>query len=73
MYACMSTDRYHIAGSVYYYAQVEGHWSRQSKLMADDAFNDDHFGRSVTVYNCSAFVGAYFDDDKNTDSGSRCR
>jgi hypothetical protein len=57
-------------GSVYYYFQVTGKWSRQSKLTAEDGEMDDSFGRSVGIYGAEALVGAYFDDDKDMDSGT---
>lgn len=45
-------------------------WSRQSKLTAEDGEMDDSFGRSVGIYGAEALVGAYFDDDKDMDSGT---
>jgi hypothetical protein len=44
-------------------------WSYQSKIIAADGVNSDWFGSSVSIYNNDAFIGAYNDDDKGTNSG----
>ena len=40
------------------------------KLLADDGAPDDEFGRYVAISGDTAIVGAFFDDDHGTDSGS---
>ena len=42
----------------------------ETKLLASDGAEGDFFGRSVSVSADLALVGAYFDDDKGTNSGS---
>lgn len=42
------------------------------KLLADDGAANDHFGGTVAISGTTAIVGAYFDDDNGTDSGSAC-
>jgi hypothetical protein len=56
-------------GAVYYYTQVGGIWSRQSKLIPDDGAFLDYFGRAVTIYNTDAFIGSFYDDDRGDKSG----
>jgi len=41
-----------------------------NKLTASDARTSDYFGRSVAISGDTAIVGAYYDDDGGTDSGS---
>ncbi|MBN2293997.1 MAG: hypothetical protein JXM70_16340 [Pirellulales bacterium] len=41
-----------------------------TKLLADDGYSKDYFGHSVSVSGNTAIIGAYYDDDKGTDSGS---
>ena len=45
-------------------------WTQQAKLTASDAASTDMFGLSVSVSADTAIVGAYWDDDWGTDSGS---
>jgi hypothetical protein len=56
-------------GSTYVYGSVGNIWSRQSKLLAADGSGGDWFGYSVSIYDTSAMIGAYKDDDKATDAG----
>ncbi len=42
----------------------------ESKLTADDGAQDDYFGFSVSVSGNYAIAGAFYDDDKGSDSGS---
>ncbi len=58
------------SGSAYVFEYSSGTWSQKAKLVADDADADDRFGYSVSVYNNTAVIGAYRDDDGNSDSGS---
>ncbi len=45
-------------------------WSQQAKLTASDGAADDRFGRSVSVSGDTAVVGAVFDNDNGSESGS---
>ena len=41
-----------------------------SKVNASDATSDDYFGHSVAISGNTAVIGAYYDDDAGTNSGS---
>jgi PDZ domain-containing secreted protein len=56
-------------GSVYVYGSVGNIWSHQSKLLAADGAASDFFGFSVSIYDNTAMIGAFNDDDKATDAG----
>jgi hypothetical protein len=45
-------------------------WAEIDKLAASDGAAYDRFGHSVSVSGDYAIVGAYYDDDKGSDSGS---
>jgi len=45
-------------------------WVETQKLLASDGAAGDEFGISVSVTTGALVVGAYFDDDNGTDSGS---
>ncbi|HDS46409.1 MAG TPA: hypothetical protein ENN68_10125 [Methanomicrobia archaeon] len=45
-------------------------WTQQAKLLASDGAANDYFGDSVFLDGEYVFVGAIYDDDKGTDSGS---
>ena len=45
-------------------------WSQQIKLVASDPAVNDRFGSSVSISGNYAIVGAKWDDDADTDSGS---
>ena len=56
------------SGSAYLFDTTTG---RQiGKLLPNDGAADDRFGVSVAISGATAIVGAYFDDDNGTDSGS---
>ena len=57
------------SGSAYVYEKVNGVWT-ETKLTASDAIADDHFGNSVSVYDDLVAVGAFFNDDNGSNSGS---
>lgn len=48
--------------------QVE--WIEQTKLISDDREANDHLGWAVAVDGLNAVVGAFYDDDMGTNSGS---
>jgi hypothetical protein len=47
-----------------------GDWVKKAKLTADDGAAYDYFGRSVAISGNIVIVGANWDDDKSTNSGS---
>jgi hypothetical protein len=58
------------SGSAYIFYRSGTSWTEQVKLMASDGAAWDEFGWSVGISGDYAIVGAYYDDDKGTDSGS---
>ncbi len=59
------------SGSAYVFVRsVDGTWSQQVKLTADDGAASDGFGIRVAVDGDTAVIGAVWDDDKGGDSGS---
>ena len=59
------------AGSAYVFHLAEdGTWYEFTKIIADDAFGADAFGWSAAISGDIAIVGAPFDDDMETNSGS---
>jgi len=63
-------DRGSTSGSVYLYARAGSGWAMAQKLTASDGAMDDQFGRAVAIHGETALVGARYDDDRGTDSGS---
>ncbi|MFZ5818263.1 MAG: BspA family leucine-rich repeat surface protein [Chloroflexota bacterium] len=58
------------SGSAYVYTRSGSAWSQQQKLTPSDGAADDKFGSSVAMSGDTAVIGAAFDDDKGTNSGS---
>ena len=58
------------SGSAYVFTRSGTVWSQQAKLTASDAAAFDQFGTSVAISGDSVVVGANFDDDGGSDSGS---
>jgi RHS repeat-associated protein len=59
------------SGSAYVYVRDgSGNWNQQAKLTASDGAANDWFGHSVAISGDTAVVGAYFDDDNGSNSGS---
>jgi hypothetical protein len=60
------------SGSAYIYTRAGTVWSQQAKLVAADGAASDRFGYSVAISGDgnTAIIGAHYDDDKGTDSGS---
>ena len=58
------------SGSAYIFFYDGATWTQQAKLLAADGAAYDGFGRSVSISGDYAIVGAYFDDDNGTNSGS---
>ena len=57
------------SGSAYVYEKVNGVWT-ETKLTASDAAANDWFGHSVSVYDDLVAVGAIYNDDGGSNSGS---
>ena len=59
------------SGSAYVYEQQgDGTWQQTAKLTADDGASNDYFGYSVATSGGVAVIGAYYDDDNGSNSGS---
>jgi len=59
-----------LSGSVYVFVRKGAEWDQEAKLMASDAAERDYFGWSVAIDGDTALVGARYDDDMGTSSGS---
>ncbi|KPA12837.1 Dystroglycan-type cadherin-like domain protein, partial [Candidatus Magnetomorum sp. HK-1] len=57
-------------GSAYIYQKTDTGWSQAAKLTAHDGNDSDYFGFNVSISGNYAIVGAYYDDDKGSNSGS---
>ncbi len=58
------------SGSAYVYHRTGSEWTQEKKLVASDAACGDLFGRSVSVSEDVAVVGAVLDDCGESDCGS---
>jgi hypothetical protein len=58
------------SGSAYIFKWDGINWIQQAKLLASDGAADDCFGCSVSVSGDVAIVGAHYDDDNGSNSGS---
>ncbi|KAL7542077.1 hypothetical protein ACHAXR_011490 [Thalassiosira sp. AJA248-18] len=45
-------------------------WSQQAKLLSSEGAANDMFGYNVAIYDNTVVVGAFYDDDNGSDSGS---
>ena len=52
------------------YVRTNGVWSELQKLTASDGAGDDQFGYSVSIDGDTAVIGARYDDDNGSNSGS---
>ena len=59
-----------VTGSAYIFVRSGTTWTQQQKLTASDAASGDLFGSSVSVSGGYAVVGAPYNDDGGSDSGS---
>ena len=57
-------------GAAYVFSKDGSGWQRSAKLTANDGQANDNFGWSVSLYGNRALVGAPFDDDLGSVSGS---
>jgi len=58
------------AGSTYIFRRSGASWSQEAKLTAPDPAADDGFGFSLGISGDDLFVGAPWDDDRGSTSGS---
>ena len=63
-------DRGTDSGSAYVFARSGTSWSPQAKLTAVDGIAHDRLGWSISISNGEVVVGAPYDDDQGTNSGS---
>lgn len=59
-----------LSGSAYVFRKVGGVWGQEAKLLASDGTAYDYFADSVSISGDTALVGADYDDDCGTSSGS---
>jgi hypothetical protein len=58
------------AGAAYVFRWTGAGWAQETKLMVNDGALEDHFGLRVALDDDTAIIGARFDDDAGTSSGS---
>eukprot|EP01084_Bolivina_argentea_P067764 123348_1 len=60
------------SGSAYIFTldSLNNAWTETAKLLPSDGAAGDYFGQSVSIYGSTAIVGAIYNDDQGTDSGS---
>ena len=58
------------SGSVYVFVRSGTTWSQQQKLVANDGRLEHFFGNSVALDGDTVVIGATYDDDKGSKSGS---
>ena len=58
------------SGSAYVFTRTGTTWTQQQKLLPSDGAAEDIFGVSVSLSGDTALIGAWYDDDNGTDSGS---
>ncbi len=70
--ACYDDDNGDRSGSAYVFRYDGLHWLEQAKLLASDGAPEDELGylRGVAVSDGAAMIGAQFNDDYGTSSGS---
>lgn len=57
-------------GATYIFHRDGNSWTEQTRLIAADGANGDHFGTSVSINQDICIIGADCDDDNGTNSGS---
>ncbi len=68
--AFIDDDNGSASGSAYMFKRSGTNWSEQAKLTASDGAAADWFGYSVSISGAYAIVGARYDDDNESASGS---
>jgi hypothetical protein len=67
--AMMDDDKGTNSGSAYIFTRTGTTWTQQQKLLASDGVLNDQFG-VVSLDVDTALIGAWYDDDMGTNSGS---
>ena len=67
--AMMDDDKGTNSGSAYIFTRTGTTWTQQQKLLASDGATNDQFG-VVSLDGNTALIGAWYDDDMGTNSGS---
>ena len=57
-------------GAAYIYEYDGTYWSRVQKILASDAYINDHFGKSVSILNDYAIIGATYGEGQSNSSGA---
>lgn len=57
-------------GSAYIFRRIDGQWTQEAKLIPADSTGNDFFGSAVALRGDWALIGANFDDDHGSNSGS---
>ena len=70
LFGAFTNDNGTFAGSAYVMRLESGQWVEEAKLLPDDPWHGDYFGYSVSLDGNTALVGAHYDDDNGTKSGS---
>ena len=68
--ACCDDDNGSSSGSAYVFKRTDTTWTEEAKLLPADGAAEDIFGHSVSISGEYAVVGAFFDDDNGSSSGS---
>ncbi|ETR69425.1 MAG: PKD domain-containing protein [Candidatus Magnetoglobus multicellularis str. Araruama] len=68
--AYLEDNNYTDQGSVYVFQPDGAAWTQVAKLMADDRAASDYFGYAVSIFDHYILVGARYDDDNGSNSGS---
>jgi hypothetical protein len=63
-------DNGYLSGSVYVFEEENSYWSQTQKIIASDGDTEDYFGQSISIHEDTAVIGAPYDDDTGTSSGS---
>ena len=63
-------DNGSLSGSAYVFKRTGTSWAQEAKLLASDGAVEDQFGFSVSISGDYAVVGAQWDDDNGSSSGS---
>jgi len=58
------------SGAAYIFTRTGTNWSQQAKLNAEDAGAGDYFGHTVSISGNNVVIGAVYDDDHGSNSGS---
>ncbi|EJK44826.1 hypothetical protein THAOC_36604, partial [Thalassiosira oceanica] len=58
------------SGSAHVFVRSGEDWKHQAKVLAPDGAAGDYFGASVAIYGDTIVVGAWYDDDNGSSSGS---